>query len=394
MAYNKETGMYEGFIYKIYNDINNIFYIGRTLRTVEKRWKEHCNYSKTHNTDIYKAIRDYGVEHFNISIIETKISKTRDESEKLCIDREQYWIKYYRDNGYIIYNMTDGGYDYNSLKYPEKQVIQYDLFCNEINRFKSIADASEHTGINHSDISTCCSKNGKIFRTDNYIWRYVDEPLTDEEISDLKNRYKGVCKYDFEGNLLDVFYRPIDAATSIDNKRAKTICSNITACMIGKVKSAYGYIWRYYSDSFDKYPLPKRIRKVKQFSFNGDLIGIYNDCRDASRKTGIDDSTINLCCLKKLQYSGGYIWCYEGDTPDFDIVFKEKSVDRYSLDGAYIDSYNSIKEASEILRINNTSIGYACADRNKTAGGYIWRFHNDPIETYKFDFIKGGDNVA
>lgn len=38
-------------------------------------------------------------------------------------------------------------------------------------------------------------------------------------------------------------------------------------------------------------------------------------------------------------------------------MFKEKPVDRYTLCGSYIDSYNSIKEASEILGINNTSIG-------------------------------------
>lgn len=394
MAYNKETGMYEGFIYKISNDIDNIFYIGRTLRTVEQRWKEHCNSSNTHNTDIYKAMRQYGIDHFKINIIESLTSNTRDKIEVLCINRERYWISYFKNNGCSLYNMTDGGFDYNSLKYPEKQVIQYDLFCREINRFESIIDASEHTGISHSDISTCCSKNGKIFRTGNYIWRYLDEPLTNDEINDLKNRYKGVCKYDFEGNLLDVYFRPVDAAMSIDSKRSKNITSNIVSCMKGKVKSAEGYIWRYYSDLFDKYPLPKQKRRVEQYSFNGVLIGIYNDCHDASKKTGIDDSCINLCCLKKLQYSGDFIWCYEGDTPDFNIMFKEKPVDRYTLCGSYIDSYNSIKEASEILGINNTSIGCVCTNKYKTAGGYIWRFHNDPIETYKFDFIKGGDNVA
>lgn len=64
MAYNKETGMYEGFIYKIWNDVDDVFYIGRTYRTIEKRWKEHCDYSINHNTDLYESIRDIGLNHF------------------------------------------------------------------------------------------------------------------------------------------------------------------------------------------------------------------------------------------------------------------------------------------------------------------------------------------
>ena len=64
MAYNKETGMYEGFIYKIWNDVDDMFYIGRTYRTIEKRWKEHRDYFIDHDTDLYKAIRNIGLNHF------------------------------------------------------------------------------------------------------------------------------------------------------------------------------------------------------------------------------------------------------------------------------------------------------------------------------------------
>jgi len=56
--------MYEGFIYKIWNDVNDCFYIGRTYRTIEKRWKEHCNYSVDHNSNLYIAIREIGLNHF------------------------------------------------------------------------------------------------------------------------------------------------------------------------------------------------------------------------------------------------------------------------------------------------------------------------------------------
>lgn len=37
MAYNKETGMWEGYIYKIWNDINDKIYIGQTYSTIKER---------------------------------------------------------------------------------------------------------------------------------------------------------------------------------------------------------------------------------------------------------------------------------------------------------------------------------------------------------------------
>lgn len=41
MSYNKETGMYEGYIYLITNLCDNRRYIGQTSRTIAIRWKEH-----------------------------------------------------------------------------------------------------------------------------------------------------------------------------------------------------------------------------------------------------------------------------------------------------------------------------------------------------------------
>ena len=93
------------FIYKIYNDINNKFYIGKTSKTVNDRWQEHIYtalYRKQkRNFKLYKAIRKYGIEHFFIEEIE--------ECNKDSVDeREKYWIKQYDsfNNGY---NMTEGG---------------------------------------------------------------------------------------------------------------------------------------------------------------------------------------------------------------------------------------------------------------------------------------------
>lgn len=48
-----------GFIYKITNDVNGKVYIGKTLNTVESRWKEHCHDKDRRNMEnrpLYRAM--------------------------------------------------------------------------------------------------------------------------------------------------------------------------------------------------------------------------------------------------------------------------------------------------------------------------------------------------
>ena len=61
------------YIYKITNDINNKIYIGKTDFSIEKRFKEHCRDAcKTRNEQrpLYAAMQKYGIDHFNITLIE------------------------------------------------------------------------------------------------------------------------------------------------------------------------------------------------------------------------------------------------------------------------------------------------------------------------------------
>lgn len=61
------------YIYKIVNDINDKIYVGKTERTLEQRFNEHCyemNRRVEENRPLYAAMRKYGVEHFHIELIE------------------------------------------------------------------------------------------------------------------------------------------------------------------------------------------------------------------------------------------------------------------------------------------------------------------------------------
>ena len=89
-------------IYKITNKINGKVYIGQTTKTLEWRWKHHCNV-KSCCTYLRKALDKYGVENFTIEQIDSAV--TQDELN----EKERYWIKHYNSLAPNGYNLTSGG---------------------------------------------------------------------------------------------------------------------------------------------------------------------------------------------------------------------------------------------------------------------------------------------
>jgi group I intron endonuclease len=83
-------------IYKITNKVNGNFYIGKTTKTADERFKRHFYNHKKQNTYLYKAMRKYGFDEFQIEILEETINLN---------EREIYWIKKLSP----VYNMTLGG---------------------------------------------------------------------------------------------------------------------------------------------------------------------------------------------------------------------------------------------------------------------------------------------
>lgn len=86
-------------IYKIQNRINGKIYIGQTNKTADSRFKSHRN----SRVILGKAIRKYGTENFDVSVIDTA-----DNRPLLCA-KEMYWIEKYKSKHPKGYNLTDGG---------------------------------------------------------------------------------------------------------------------------------------------------------------------------------------------------------------------------------------------------------------------------------------------
>ena len=212
-----------GLIYKITNKINGKIYIGQTIGTLSKRWREHCfqasNGEKTYH--LYYAMRKYGIENFMIEEVERC-------SNNLLNEREIYWIAKYNsyNNGY---NLTLGGDGANTSKHAEifklwdegfgvkqisekvnynrntvsnilsgyknysiqesnrrahintgkvfsKPVLQLDKITEEIiAEYDSLAQAERETGINHANISMVCNKKSGHYTAGGYKWKWKEK---------------------------------------------------------------------------------------------------------------------------------------------------------------------------------------------------------------------------
>jgi group I intron endonuclease len=104
-----------GCIYRIINKIDSKSYIGQTIfDNPSKRWNTHkSNFKKEkHQEYLYRAIRKYGIENFEFSII--CICKKEELSQLEC-----NYIKEYNTFG-NGYNMTSGGEGTRGYKASEE----------------------------------------------------------------------------------------------------------------------------------------------------------------------------------------------------------------------------------------------------------------------------------
>ena len=209
------------YIYKISNNIHNKIYIGKTLLSIEERFKEHCRDYKREKKEkrpLYNAMNKYGIENFSISLI---------EETDIPEEREKYWIEYYGSfkNGY---NATIGG---DGKPYIDRELVIKTYL--ELNTCKATASA---LGINEETVS-------KILKENNIA-------ITSAQEYNKKNYSKQVLMLSNQNTPLKTFSSLSDAARYLQtnniskDKNLNGIVSHIGKVCNGKRKSAYGYKWK------------------------------------------------------------------------------------------------------------------------------------------------------
>jgi group I intron endonuclease len=245
-------------IYQIKNNINGKIYIGKSI-DIERRWCQH-KYGKTKNV-ISLAISKYGITNFEFSIIE-KVENIFEKNEIECrlIILEQKWMD--------INNSYKKGFGYNinktskpnltslrnknfaekisqikiEMNHCGKLITQYSLTGEIIKEWKSAADIERTLGFHAENISASCLKKSK--KSNNFLWRFKDDPITKDNIKDVDKiirKRKKVVQLTKDNIQLKVFDSMSDAAKSVNSKYSSAI---VHICK-GNGNTYKGFKWKY-----------------------------------------------------------------------------------------------------------------------------------------------------
>ena len=211
------------YIYKIINDINDKVYVGKTIHSLEKRFQEHCRDATRERNEkrpLYNAIQKYGIEHFQIEMIE-------ECDTDILSEREKYWIEYYQSykNGY---NATLGG--------DGKILIDRNKVQKIYEETKNMKEVSKLLNISIDAVS--------------YILKELNvQTLQSGEFTAAKTSHKVKC-IDLNDNEIMQFNSQMDAARWLQkykyptNKNLNKISYAIGRVVSGKRKTAYGFLWK------------------------------------------------------------------------------------------------------------------------------------------------------
>ena len=209
------------YIYQITNQINGKIYIGKTERTIQERWREHCKdylRERFYDRPLYRAMRKYGLSNFTIELLE----ETNNPEE-----REIFWIEQ-KGSFKHGYNATMGG--------DGKKYIDYDLVVATYKNSGIIKETAKILGI-------CEDTVHKILKQKDISIKPTSE-MNKERFS------KMVSMYSLNDEYIRTFISLQEAATyMVENKltgcKHSTIRTHISEVCRGKRKSAAKFKWKF-----------------------------------------------------------------------------------------------------------------------------------------------------
>jgi hypothetical protein len=312
-------------IYLITNLINGKVYVGSSV-DIRKRMnahKSHLNNNKHDNPYLQKSWNKYGSENFTFTVLEVFPDRQN------LLNREQYWMDNYQSyNNEIGYNinpiagspegrkLSDEEREKRSLSSTQKRrILQLDSKGKLIKVWDSIADVSKQFNINRGTLVSRI-KNKTIFNNIYFIYEHEYSNnlslLSTEEKKRLTNN-KPFLQFDLEGNLIKEWVSIAEM-----NREFTFSISTISVALKNKSK----FQKKYYlipKDEFTNELLVSVIgkkqkkhkgKKVNQYSKNGEFIQTWDAIKHASDVLYIDKKSIDYCCKGMYKQAGGFIWSY------------------------------------------------------------------------------------
>lgn len=248
---------FTGYIYKITNKVNNNFYIGQTKTSINKRYVNHKSEAKRNKIDcpIYRAMRKYGIENFEVSEIEKITYETKEELTETLNELEMHYIEKLKP----AYNAAPGGLGSTGVPWTEERKEKFKKLMSGENNPCFGKPKSEETRKKLSD-----ALKGRV--------------VTEDTRKQISESMKGVQK------------------SEETRKKMKEAASKRT----------------------NKMPTGKdhhNSKSINQYDLNGNFIKTFESIHQAAKELSIQPNGICLNCKGKLKTTGGYIFKYgNGET--------------------------------------------------------------------------------
>lgn len=395
MAYNKQSGKYEGFIYLITNNVNGKKYVGQTRTTIEHRFAQHKSDSKKYNFPLYRSFNKYGIDSFSIN----ELQKIEHEDKNKLIEKlnesEIFYISSFNSKIPNGYNIVDGG-NSNNGETCKIKVYCFDLYGKLLKIYDSATDIDD-IDISVNNVGKVC-RNGTLY-SKGYLWSY-NNIITDAELEMVHNNLKKakekqiesvkkmnennighprkIYQFTLDGKFIREWSSIKEASLYISNGKCTNCLSHVLS---GKTHQSHGYLWSYTKEPPKEYICKSYCRAVKQYDLNFNYIQTYNSMTEACKDLDeINVQPIMNCCKGITNQAYGYMWRYVDENDNNPNLFYEKkgymqSVDMYDLDDNYITTYENMISISDDYR--PSQIMRCCKGEIKKAYNHIWKFNNN-----------------
>lgn len=188
---------------------------------------------------------------------------------------------------------------------------------------------------------------------------------------------KPVYKFDLEGNLLKKYSSISEASNDVSCSY-----SSIIHCAQEKeklTKSAGGFQWSY-SSKITKYHSNK-FKKIYVYDIEGNYLKEYDSMKETCKKMfpnkNFIDGLINRICKNKSASIEGYRFSYDKkeklDNSLLLTIGKNYPIVQYNKNKEKLKVWNTIKHASEELKLNKCSITTAIISKGSLNGFYFTR---------------------
>lgn len=224
---------------------------------------------------------------------------------------EKKYIAQYRQFGRLL-NVSDGG-DGIDDKSRWVVVYQYNEFGKLIKKHDSIASAAREMGVNDNSIRA--SIDQRISKSScGCYWFSSEEKANEFDFKRPRQRYVPVLAYDLNGNFVNKFSTISEASLKLKIREP-----NIIRSLSSNNKHYAGNLFWFYENNVpnkispfnNKKPRKHNLSAVSQFTKEGVFIREYISIRNASEITKISEDSIGMCVRELAKSGGGFVWKYK-----------------------------------------------------------------------------------